>query len=407
MILLCGKNKAYWRKQLLFELFRYLTLTITVMQQLSVWEKETFFAQQDVIIIGSGFVGLWCALKLIEKSPGTKITIVERGVIPTGASTRNAGFSCFGSPSELMHDVAAMGTGKTLSLVNLRFKGLQQIRKYFDDDSIGYEASGGFECFTDNSADWLLVKDKLDWLNEKLLPITGEAATFFMADDKLDTFGLSGFDHLIENKLEGGLHSGKLIKALMQKVQALGVQVITSTTILDYENQDGCITLATNQAFTLSTRQLLICTNAFTKMLIPDADIIPNRGQVLLTAPIKGLNLKGTFHFDKGFYYFRNLGNQILIGGARNKDFDTEETTIMQTTAVIQNELERFINTHLLSGTAFTITDRWSGIMAMGNEKLPFIQKVDDQIFCCVRMSGMGVALAPMVADEITALMNS
>ena len=39
------------------------------MIQLSVWEKETFFAPQDVIIVGSGFVGLWSALKLIEKKP--------------------------------------------------------------------------------------------------------------------------------------------------------------------------------------------------------------------------------------------------------------------------------------------------------------------------------------------------
>jgi aspartate oxidase len=27
----------------------------------SVWEKETFFAPQDVVIAGSGFAGLWSA----------------------------------------------------------------------------------------------------------------------------------------------------------------------------------------------------------------------------------------------------------------------------------------------------------------------------------------------------------
>src|SRR5438067_435416 len=100
------------------------------MVQLSVWEKETFFASQDVVIVGSGFVGLWSALKLMERNPKQKITIVERGIIPTGASTRNAGFSCFGSPSELLNDIAAFGEEKTFQLVNLRFKGLAEIRKY-------------------------------------------------------------------------------------------------------------------------------------------------------------------------------------------------------------------------------------------------------------------------------------
>lgn len=376
------------------------------MHQLSVWEKETFFAPQDIIIAGSGFVGLWSALKLKEKNASLKITILERGTIPTGASTRNAGFSCFGSPSELLTDVAVSGEEKTFALVQQRYNGLQQIRKYFSDDVIGYDASGGYECFMDNSTDWQLTKEKLDWLNERLHRITGEAKTFTIADYKLSTLGFTGFDHLIENKLEGGLHSGKLVQALLQKVQSLGVQVFTNTEVKNFNRQNETVVIETNQQFNLSAKKLLLCTNAFTKKLLPGADIIPNRGQVLITDEIQGFKIKGTFHFEKGYYYFRNLGNRLLIGGGRNKAFEHEETTVMETTAIIQNELERFIKEHLLPGTPFTITDRWSGIMAMGSEKTPIIKEIENNIFCCVRMSGMGVALAPVVAEEVAALMH-
>ena len=55
---------------------------------ISIWEKETFYAPQDVVIMGSGFVGLWSAFYLMKKNPKLKITIVDRGIIPTGASTR-------------------------------------------------------------------------------------------------------------------------------------------------------------------------------------------------------------------------------------------------------------------------------------------------------------------------------
>ncbi len=376
------------------------------MHQLSVWEKETFFAPQDVIIAGSGFVGLWSALKLKEKNPILKITILEKGIIPTGASTRNAGFSCFGSPSELLNDVSLSGEAKTFALVQRRYNGLKEIRKYFSDDIIGYDASGGYECFADDSADWQLTAEKLDWLNEKLQPITGEEKTFCIVDDKLSSFGFKGFNHIIENKLEGGLHSGKLVQALLQKVQNLGVQVFTNTEVKNFKPLDGSITIETNQPFNLSAKQLLLCTNAFTKDLLPSADIIPNRGQVLITDEIPGLKMKGTFHFDKGYYYFRNLGNRLLLGGGRNKAFEEEETTAMATTLVIQNELERFIKEHLLPNKTFKIADRWSGIMAMGSEKLPIIKEVEKNIFCCVRMSGMGVALAPVVAEEVAALMH-
>lgn len=377
------------------------------MPQLSVWEKESFFAPQDIIIIGSGFTGLWSAFKLAEKHPRKKITILERGIIPTGASTRNAGFSCFGSPSELLNDVAAIGASKTFELVEMRYKGLQQVQHYFDNNTTGFDASGGYECFMNDSADWELSAGKLDWLNEQMKAITGREQTFSIADNRLTEFGFAGFDHVIENNLEGGLHSGKIVKALLKAVQSLGVQVLTAINVTGFTKQHGLIVVETEQQISFTTQQLLLCTNAFTKALLPDADIIPNRGQVLLTNDIPGLTMKGTFHFDQGYYYFRNLGNRILLGGARNKAFEEEETLDIATTSLIQEELESFIKQHLLPNTAFTITDRWSGIMAMGTEKLPIVKAIEENIFCCVRMSGMGVALAPMVAEQVSELMNS
>lgn len=376
------------------------------MPQLSVWEKETFFAPQDVIIVGSGFVGLWSALKLAEKNPALKITVLEKGVIPTGASTRNAGFSCFGSPSELLHDVASAGEEKTFRLVSLRYNGLLQIRKYFTEAEIDYDPSGGFECFANDSTDWKEVDKNLEWLNEKLQAITGKEKTFCRADEKLEKMGFAGFDHMTETTLEGGLHSGKLVKALLQKIQSKGVQVLTNIDVKNFHSTNDRIVIETANELDFCARQLLICTNAFTKALLPQEDIIPNRGQVLLTNEIDGLKIKGTFHFDKGFYYFRNLGNRLLLGGGRNKAFQEEETTDMMTTSIIQNELESFIRKHLLPNTPVSITDRWSGIMAMGAEKMPIVKAIDKNVFCCVRMSGMGVALAPEVADQVVALMQ-
>src|SRR5688500_9830590 len=107
--------------------------------QISIWERETFFSHQDLIIIGSGFTGLWSAFHLKRKNPSMKITILERGLIPSGASTRNAGFACFGSLSEVVHDGQIMGREKMLELVELRFRGLEKIRKFFSKKQIDYE----------------------------------------------------------------------------------------------------------------------------------------------------------------------------------------------------------------------------------------------------------------------------
>ncbi len=45
----------------------------------------------------------------------------------------------------------------------------------------------------------------------------------------------------------------------------------------------GFVQLETNLPVVLQAGQVLICTNAFAKTLIPDLDVIPARGQVLLT----------------------------------------------------------------------------------------------------------------------------
>lgn len=375
------------------------------MPNTSYWENQTYFSPQDIVIIGSGFCGLWSAYHLIQKNAALKITIIERGIIPTGASTKNAGFSCFGSPSELLHDAATMGENNMWNLVKMRYDGLQKIQTTFNHTLFDYDACGGYECFAENSADWNLVESKLAWLNNGLASITGIPETFTIANEKIKTFGFSHFSHLIENTLEGGLQPAKLVQALCKAVQQAGVQIITGVEVIDYVEKTNAVTIHTKNGIDFTANQLLICTNAFTKALLPTTDIAPCRGQVFITEPIKNLALKGTFHFDEGYYYFRNVGNQLLIGGARNAAFDAETTTEMDTSQIIQQALEAFSKRHLLPNIPFNIANRWSGIMAMGSEKMPLCSALSSNVFCCVRMSGMGVALAPVVADHISSLM--
>ena len=378
------------------------------MTGISYWEKTEYFAPQDVVIVGGGFCGLWTALSLTERNPALTVTILERGMIPTGASTRNAGFSCFGSPSEILSDRKKLGDEELWKLVGMRYAGLQKIRRYFPGDAIGYDASGGYECFRSDSDDWEQCAEQLPWMNKMMSEFTGIHDTFRHADSKLNTFGFAGFSHMIENDLEGGLHPAMLIGALERKVTQNGVRIISNISVNSFEENERGVTLQTDRNIGFSCSRLVLCTNAFTIRLMPGIDIVPCRGQVFITHPIEKLPLKGTFHFDSGYYYFRNVQNRLLLGGARNTDFKTEETLNMDVNQKIQEELESFAARHLLPGIPFSVDQRWSGIMAMGHEKIPIVRAAGKKTFVCVRMSGMGVALAPIVADQVAELlMNS
>ena len=367
---------------------------------LSIWEKESFYAPQDIIIVGAGLMGLWTALELKKRNTKLRITIAERATTPLGASTRNAGFACFGSPTELLHDAETIGTDAMLQVVEMRYKGIEKIKSHFTAEQIGFDACGGYECINKNYQHWNVLDDKITWLNVLLKEITGEENIFQQSTEKLPSLGLQAFDSLIENATEASLHSGKLVQALTQKVQAAGITILYGIEITGWEKLSTQINLQTNQQINLSSKQVLFSTNAFTQQLLPGLNITPARGQVIVTSPIDGLAMKGTFHYDEGFYYWRNLGNRILIGGARNVAFAEEATTDLSGSDTIRQALELFLKMHLHSSYQYTVEHHWSGIMGFTEDKKPLVAKVSEGVFAAIACNGMGVALTPVVAEK-------
>ncbi|SEF53992.1 Glycine/D-amino acid oxidase [Halpernia humi] len=361
----------------------------------SFWELETFYRKRDFIIIGAGFSGLWTAISLKEKFPEKSILVIERNSVPIGASTRNAGFACFGSLTEILSDADKMGWQKTLDLVKMRFEGLQKIQKYFKPEDIDFERVGGYEIL--NNAEPL---ERLVEVNEKLKSITGLEKTFFLCQEKTVEFGLKNTTFLVENPCEGSLHPGKLVHKLLHKCQNLGIEFLFGTSVLEIFENEKEVKINTKN-FQIKAEKLVIATNAFAKDLIKNLDLTPVRGQILLTKPIKDLKLKGTYHYDEGYIYFRNVGNIVLLGGARNLDFKTEETTEFEITEFLQNYLEKFLAEVILHKQSFEISSRWTGIMAVGKEKSPIVKQISNRQFCAVRLSGMGVALAPKLGEQI------
>lgn len=47
----------------------------------------------DVLIVGGGFSGLWCAHHLISADPNLKVAVLEKGLVGSGASGRNGGWA--------------------------------------------------------------------------------------------------------------------------------------------------------------------------------------------------------------------------------------------------------------------------------------------------------------------------
>lgn len=375
---------------------------------LNFWEKASF-TDYDYIIIGSGIVGLSTAIELKTKFPATKILILERGFFPSGASTRNAGFACMGSVTELTDDLTVMEEEEVIALYEMRKKGLEKLRKRLGDWNIGYAEKGSYELINDDS---FPVLEQIEYLNKLLLPVTKKPA-FALADSKINEFGFATdyTKSLVENLCEGELNTGKMMRALIDYALRMGIEIKTGSEVKNFSEENDSVSISIKSPFLdetiiLNAKILVICTNAFTKDLLPNEELQPGRGQVLVTKPVSNLKFKGIFHFEKGYYYFREVDGRVLFGGGRNLDFTGETTTDFGLNKVIQSDLENKLKEVIIPGIPFEVEYRWSGIMAFGPTKYPVVKEISDRIFGAFRLGGMGVALGSEVASKVVDLIE-
>lgn len=374
--------------------------------QLSYWEKDTYLNDIEFLIIGAGFVGFSTALYLRKKHPNAKIVIIERGFLPTGASSKNAGFSCFGSATELIDDLTKIEENQVWETVEMRWRGLQNLRQIIGDKHLDLQINGSWDLITDSENEIALeTQNKLDYLNENISKITQQSNVYQIDKNVSSKFGFNQVNTSFFNKLEGQINTGKTIQKFHQIIMNENILCLFGIEAKAIDNSTNECIIETNFG-TLKTKKLAICTNGFAKQFLPDEDIQPARAQVLITKPIENLTLKGTFHYQQGYYYFRNINDRILFGGGRNLDFEGETTTEFNQSERITNSLKYLLEEVISPNQKVEIDYFWSGIMGVGKTKKPIVKLIHPNVAVGVRLGGMGVAIGSLVGEEISELLS-
>lgn len=370
--------------------------------QFSYWERRTFLDHADILVVGSGIVGLSTAIHLKRSSPGLRILVVEAHPVSGGASSRNAGFACFGSAGELLEDSRTSPLDSVIELAVRRYHGLRALRDLLGDAAIGYEPCGGVELFRHDESGWMKdCLDALPELNDRLKLELGDAPYELTGE-----FNSKAFCGAIRNRLEGAVDTGMLIDSLQHLSDSLGIRRLHGVQVGEWEMnaQGGRVALNGNWIY---TRKMVVCTNGFARQLLPEIDVQPARNQVLVTSVIPALKWKGAFHLDKGYGYFRDVHGRLLIGGFRNTDLQHEFTSEHGSSASVQSALRHALDELILPGISYTIDYSWSGIMGLGTVKAPVVKQVNPGVYCGVRMGGMGVAIGTLIGRELAALVLS
>lgn len=370
--------------------------------QLSFWEKNSF-QKYDFIIVGAGILGLSAACEIKERSPHRSVLVLERGIMPSGASTRNAGFACFGSLTEILSDISRIGKEKTFDLVSKRFKGIELFRSRLGDENIGYLNYGGYELINEQH---LAALNEIENINLALKGIF-DSSVFEIRNECVEKFGFNPEEvrSMIYSPFESQIDTGAMMDSMLKYAAGLGIRIIFGCEVTGIGEKENhvkvfCSSISDDKTH-FECGCVIVCTNAFTGKIFPELKINPGRGHVLITKPISNLKFKGVFHFDEGYYYFRNFGDRVIFGGGRNLDFENEKTTDFSLNEKIKKDLTGKLSRLILPDTSFEIDQWWTGIMGFNESKMPEVRKLSDRIIFSFSCNGMGIALSSCIAKEI------
>jgi glycine/D-amino acid oxidase-like deaminating enzyme len=354
----------------------------------SFWEIKGWLTGLDAVVLGAGLVGINAALRLKERHPSWRIVVLDRSTFG-GASKRNAGFACFGSPSELLDDWKTLGAEATIDLVRMRWDGLLALRTAWGDRALGYRPCGAVEAFTDS----VLMEScqaMLPELNDALEGIVGGAAF----QHSPSAWGMHGLAGVIHSPFEGDLDTAQLGHVLNRALHDASIPTFSGLDVELLEPTDSGWAVCTNHGV-IPTPRVLVATNAWAGDLLK-VDVKPVSNRVVVSQPLPSLSLKHTVHHDKGYVYAREVDGRLLIGGGRHWACDSEEERM--------EFLVSWAQTHIQGAERMEVAHHWEGQLGIGEVRVPVVQQIEPGLFAGVRLGGMGVAIGTLTGRQLADL---
>lgn len=360
------------------------------------WERRAFEGPWDVLVVGAGLTGCATAFHLHQAWPDVRIAVVDRHHPGEGASSKNAGFVCFGSPTELLDDARERPVSEVVGLVRDRVRGARALTRTLGEAAIEYSDCGGLEFFPDDGVGGVFtpfeaVADELEAWNDRLRDVLPQPAFRIV-----DTPPELGPGRAIELPNEGLLNPMSALFAWYDRLRSAGIRLITGQSVTSIQDVGGRRSVEVTSG-TVWAECVAVCTNGVGGGLLRsiDAPIIrPARNQVTVHRSDRPHGLTHAVHAGQGYYYMRPLdARHVLIGGARHLDPAGETTEAFEPSPSILDELDRRLRAWM-PGQRWVRVHVHQGILGLTDGKRPVVDQVDDGIYAAVGFGGMGVALS-------------
>ena len=277
----------------------------------------------DVVVIGSGFTGLWTSLFLREMQPGLDIVVLEQGMAAHGASGRNAGM--LGANIDHSHELAIEHFGRDEAEVLIRV-GQQNF-----EELCRFLGERGIDCDLERNGllNMALSAQQFEHLREAV------RSAHALGTDQIRILSAAETRAEINSPLYQGalfnpnaalVNPVKLVEGLKRESARLGTRFHERTRVTAIETGGAGIRVQTPEG-EIHARKVVLASNAYSHKLLPRLGwyFLPLYDYVLVSEPLTeaqreiiGWRRRQSAGDTRTFfnYYRLTTDNRVLWGGS-------------------------------------------------------------------------------------------
>jgi len=347
--------------------------------------------QADVCIIGAGFTGLSAALHLAEM--GYSVSLLEAEKVGWGASGRNGGQVAQGHNMD--HDDLIKKVGKPMadSLWDMSIESVDLVKELIAKHSIDCDLKAGILHVAAKASHNKHMREGVDYKRDVL----GYDKVKYV--DESEVQAMLGTDRYFAGEYmtdAAHLHPLNYALGLAKAAVAAGVSIYENSRVTDYQGGANAF-VKTEEGF-VKTKYILLACNGYLGKLEPKiaGKIMPINNFILATEPLsdelcRKINRDDVAVADSKFVinYFKLSGdNRLLWGGGENY------------TTKFPNDIPNFVRKYMLEFypelADVKIDYGWGGTLAITLNRMPYFNRLEENVFAAQGYSGHGVALATL-----------
>lgn len=341
---------------------------------------RTLAGTPDVAIVGGGVTGCSCALSLAEA--GLRVRLFDSREIAGGASGRNGGFALRGAAAPYPVMVESLGRERAAELWRWTEHAVDDLAEFGGD---AFRRVGSLRLAADDEE-----RDELEDEFEALRADGFEVEWIDVFEPPLQ----GRYPAAILHPADGVLQPARLVRRLARRAAEAGVEIHEHVHV--------------GSAAETGADTVVVATDGYPSGLLGPLEglIVPTRGQVIATEPIRERYFEIPHYGRHGFdYWHQSADGRIVAGGFRDVSLQDEFTDEEVTTEPVQGALEAFVRS--LVGRELGVDYRWAGIFGLVLDFLPVVGRVPGQngMWVAGGYSGhgnvLGFACGRLVAEAI------